>query len=294
MVYHNGYMVGFSHLLLGRPEDAEPVIDESVAGCRDVGNLRDLGFALSARSLLRLMRGELGAALASADETVDLAAGGETPRLEMDARVWRMLVWAELDASERLAEDLSVALELHGRIGGAFQRGPLLAFRGLTLLRRGEPAGALASFEEAAADASLTDRLLAGRIEIIAAEQAREPDRLRSASERLLETSDGASPPFAAWAAYGLARSFADAGDLADVDRRARSAVRAADDAGEAAVGLRARALVAATLAAMGSAEAEATRAEVMSRVLRAADGIDDVELRAGFVGRRDLAEVSL
>jgi hypothetical protein len=44
----------------------------------------------------------------------------------------------------------------------------------------------------------------------------------------------------------------------------------------------------------MGSAEAEATRAEVMSRVLRAADGIDDVELRAGFVGRRDLAEVSL
>ena len=166
--------------------------------------------------------GELGAAIARADESVDIASTIAAPRVELTARLWRLWPLSELGDHDRFAEDVERAREIGNRVGGHFLRPPWRrpgdgCRRGRGARPREKPRSPTRSERRATPRGEL---LLALRLEVACWEERGDGPRLARAAEMLGEAAEDRTPPLAAWAAYAAALADPPIGDAA---RRVRS-----------------------------------------------------------------------
>ncbi len=73
MAHHNEYLVSAVEWLLGEPVRATELAEASLNGARELQNRVDEAYALSTLALIDVSAGELGAAIARADEAVEVA-----------------------------------------------------------------------------------------------------------------------------------------------------------------------------------------------------------------------------
>ena len=239
--------------------------------------------------------GELGAAIAQADQAVGIASTAAAPRIELATRLWRLWPLSELGDHDRFAQDVDRAREIGDLVGGRFLRPPLEAASGWVHARADRSDDAEASFAEAVRSAGDTpgELLLALRLEVACWEERGDGARLARAAGMLGEAAADRSPPLAAWAAYGTA--LADL-LLENADRAESGAMRAlelATGVSEIPVVWRCHALLGRSRAALGRTEASdealARAREILARIVA---GLEDRPERATFVGRSDVAAV--
>ena len=249
MVYRTAQLLGLLHLLLGQLEDAETIIDETLAGERELGQRREVPFSLASRMLLRMWRGDLGSALADINEATEIARAVDASVHELISLVLRMLLFAELNCPMRAAEDLQMAQELIARVGGGFLGPPLASIRGWLELNRGDREAALASFARGRDEAgdSLFHRLLCARFEIRAWDLADVPSRLGDAATWLLASGVALGRPSEALAAWALARADVGEGQQSAANKQGRTALRLSGEAGDLTTQWRAATVVAET-----------------------------------------------
>ena len=223
MVYHNLYMVAWLLWLQGRIRESIAASDESVEGCRELGNRRDEGFAI-ARSVQLTSAGELGQAIRDGSEAVRIAQEIQTPRLELVARGICVSALAEAGQWHGLDQEVERCFEIADRLGTNFSRPRLVALKGWLACRNRDPESARALFQEAI---DLTGGILLEVmwnlwIETLAYEETGDEAALRSAAERLAEAARDDSPLFVGWGTYGqglaalLRGAWAESADLAD------------------------------------------------------------------------------
>lgn len=239
--------------------------------------------------------GELGAAIASADEAVEIASTIAAPRVELTARLWRLWPLSELGDHDRFAEDVERAREIGERVGGRFLRPPLEAAWGWVQARAGRDADADASFADAVRSATDTpgELLLALRLEVACWDERGDGARLARAAEMLAEAADDRSPPLAAWGAYATALSALLTGDAEEAAAITTRALELATQVGETPVAWRCHALRGRARETLGRTE-EADHAMGRAREILATivAGLEDRPERASFLGRNDVAEV--
>jgi class 3 adenylate cyclase/tetratricopeptide (TPR) repeat protein len=293
MEHHNGLMLGHLYVLLGRPEEAEKAITEAVTGQRELGQRRDEPLALVARTMAEMLRGELGAALTTANAGVEVGRDVGGPRTEFVALLLRILLFSELSAGSLAEQDLSAADSLSDRIGGRFFHPPLVSARAWMELEAGRRSGAVHAFADARREAEdgLFYRLLCGRFEISAWEATHEAIRLRDAGEWLLDSAGGSSPPHAALARYAIARAEQMDGEVQAAREHAGRALKIAEKANDLSVAWRAYSVSATASEAMGEAGAAAeARRRGLVIVRSMASSLGDVKLRDSFLARPDIA----
>jgi class 3 adenylate cyclase/tetratricopeptide (TPR) repeat protein len=295
MAHHNEYMVSAVEWFLGDPGRAEAIAEASLEGARDLQNRVDEAYALSTLALIGVSRGELGVAIARADEAVGIASGIAVPRVELTTRVWRLWPLSELGDHDRFAADVERAREIGDRVGGRFLRPPLESAWGWVQARGGREAEADASFAEAVRSAGDTpgELLLALRLEVACWEERADAARLARAAGMLGEAAADRSPPLAAWAAYATALASLLAGNPEGADAGATRALELAAEVSETPVLWRCHALRARARAALGRTEGsdeETSRARaILTTILT---GLEDRPERGSFMGRSDVAAV--
>ena len=286
MVFHNLYMVGWAHWLRGELQASLAAFDESIEGCRELGNRRDEGFAMS-RGMAHLLLGDLGAAVADPTHAIELAADMRTPRMDLAQRTVRMHAWAELGAVDRLRADLDACQELSSSLGGSFYRPRSLAWEGWFASRDGDTAGAAEIFEEGLREAGGVelDVVWNSWIELLGAEEHGAADALRTAAAHLAEGAGDDALGLADWAAYG--RALAEAREGGDVEEEVRRVVAAAERRGDRMLQWRASALRADALSARGHlTEAAAARARAAEMVREISATAPDDQTRAAYIAR--------
>jgi class 3 adenylate cyclase/tetratricopeptide (TPR) repeat protein len=286
MVHHDGELLGWLYVFLGRLDDAEAAIEETLAGQRELGQRRDLPFTLVPAMLTQLARGKLGEAMARANEAVEIAGAVGAPRPELVALLFRLLLYAELGAIELASHDLAAASARSDRLGGGHFHPPLLSARGWLLLERGDRDGALRSFAEARreAESALLHRVVCARFELRAWESAEDAAGLRDAAIWLLGSDSGPGPSYEALAEWALARADALEGRLAEASERARSALRLAEEADDGPTIWRASAVLADTTT--DPAEADDHRRRATNIVRAMARSLDDSDLEERFLAQ--------
>lgn len=294
MVYHNLYMVAYLLLVKGRVVEAMEAFDESIEGCRELGNRRDEGFARG-RAVAETFRGDLGQALADYEEAIRLANEIRTPRLELAIRGFRMTTLAEIRRFDVIESELQTSFDLAEGLRSNFAVPRLYAIAGWVALRRQERGRAVELFEKGQelSEGILEEMIQNGHVEVLAWEDADDAEGLRSSSERLAEFAAGESPLMENWAAYGLVAAAALSGEWQEVLDRARAIEESARGMGDRSLEWRAARVVADALWEAGrfwDAEIERGRA---AEILRStAEGIPDEEHRASFLSRPDAASV--
>lgn len=293
MVYHNLYMVAWVMWFKGRLEEAVAKLEESAEGSREVGNRRDEGFA-RAGTAVKFLRGDLGGALRSVRQAVDLAVEIRTPRLELAARGMAIQVLGEAGALDQADSDLHRAMEITDAIGTDFARARLTSMAGWYALRAEDPS-ARELFEEARAGARgvLLEDLWTAWIEITAAEDCADPGLAREAGERMVARAGSESPWFEAWGWYGLLAADSLEGSWEAALSGGQALTAMATEMGDRALQWRAAAVRSRALAMLDRhAEAEAARAEAAAVIEAALSTIDDEGLRRSFAARPMVAPV--
>jgi hypothetical protein len=243
--------------------------------------------------MIDVSRGELGAAIAGADEAVGIASTVPAPRVELTTRLWRLWPLSELGDHARFAEDVERAREIQDRVGGDFLRPPLEAAWGWVQARAGRTLDAESSFADAVGSASETpgELLLALRLEIACWEEQGDGARVGRAAEMLGTAAADRSPPLAALAAYGTALAALLAGDADRAESLGTRALELATAVSEIPVVWRCHALLGRARDALGrTSDDEMGRARDI--VAKIAAGLDDGPEFASFVGREDVATV--
>ncbi len=294
MVYHNLYMVGYVLFFKGRLREAIQAMDEAVEGCREVGNRRDEGFALG-RAIARFPAGELGAALADMQEAVRIAVEIRTPRLELAIRGFRASLLAELRRFDLVESELRECFSVAERLNSKFGIPRLLAMAGWQAVHRGEKARAVELFAEARdrSDGVLLDLIQNGQLEVLAWEEAEDPDELRGVAERLGALAAGESPLLGGWAEYAAVAAAALSGHWDDVLDRVRSLEEEARSQGERMLEWRTARLASLALTAAGRLwDAEIERVRTATILNAMVDGLDDEAHRSSFMARPDVSGV--
>ncbi len=292
MVFHNLYMVAWAHWLRGELHAALAAFDESIEGCRELGNRRDEGFAMS-RGMAQLVLGDLGAAAADPTHAIELAADMRTPRMDLAQRSVRMHAWAELGAVDRLRADLDRCEEISASLGGSFYRPRSFAWEGWFALMDGDPAKAADLFAEGLREAGGVelDVVWNSWIELLAAEEHGDSNSIRTAAAHLAEGAGDDALGLADWAVYG--RALADAREGGDVEEVARGVVAAAERRGDQMLQWRASALQADALSTRGHMIAAAAARARSAGIVRAiATTAPEDETRATYVARSPVASL--
>jgi class 3 adenylate cyclase/tetratricopeptide (TPR) repeat protein len=295
MVYHNEYMVAWTHFMVGHMDEALAAAESSVAGCTELGNRRDEAFARSMRALLHLLAYDLGACLESADRAVELAVGVASPRLELATRSFRMHVLGEVGAFDRVEEDVKRAEALTAALDSTFFRAMQPAVRAWLDLRRGDLAAADRSLEQAGSwgKATLQETMWVGRIRVMAEEGTKDPDRIQAAADWVLEEATGNAPPIELWGLYARALAASLRERWNAVRELAGPARELAERLGDRSVLWRVAAVEARAHAALGDPEEAANRrAEAAGILEKAASSITDEGLRSSFLSRPDVRAV--
>jgi class 3 adenylate cyclase/tetratricopeptide (TPR) repeat protein len=295
MVHHNGYMNAALEWLLGDLVRAGEIAEASADGAHELGNRIDEAYARSTLGLIGVSAGELGTAIARADEAVEIAVTIAAPRVELTTRLWHLWPLSELGDHERFAADVERAWEIADRVGGRFLRPPLEAASGWVHARAGRGADAEASFAEAvrSAEDTLGELLLALRLQVACWEEREDGEQLARAAEMLGEAADDRSPPLAAWAAYAAALADVLAGDADRADAGTTRALELATEVSEIPVVWRCHALRGRARAALGrTAESDAATGRAREILARIVAGLGGRPERASFVGRNDVAAV--
>jgi class 3 adenylate cyclase/tetratricopeptide (TPR) repeat protein len=293
MVHHNGYLNAAVEWLRGDLVRAREIAEASADGAHELGNRVDEAYARSTLAMIDVSRGELGAAIAGADEAVGIASTVPAPRVEITTRLWRLWPLSELGDHARFAEDVERAREIQDRVGGDFLRPPLEAAWGWVQAREGRSADAEASFADAVRSASETpgELLLALRLEIACWEEQGDGARVGRAAEMLGTAAADRSPPLAALAAYGTALASLLAGEAGRAESLGTRALELATAVSEIPVVWRCHALLGRARDALGrTSDEEMGRARDI--VAKIAAGLDDGPEFASFVGREDVATV--
>jgi tetratricopeptide (TPR) repeat protein len=290
MVHRGGELLGWILVLLGRLEEAEAVVDESLAGQRELGQRRDQASTLVPSMLIKFAHGELGDAVAIANDAVETASSLGAPRTELMTRLFRSLLHAELGAADRAGADLSRASEIGETIGIRLLHPAVVAARGWLHLEAGDHSSATDSFTAARteAGASILHRAVCGWFEIRARANAGDARGLREAGKWVLESDTDPGPATEALASWALA--FADVldGQKLHAHERALEALRLAERAGDATVRWRAAAVVADTSDdAVESAGFRRTATDVIGKM---ADSIADAPVRERFLAQPTIA----
>ncbi|MDP8958979.1 MAG: AAA family ATPase [Actinomycetota bacterium] len=286
MVYRTGQLLGLLHLLLGRLDAAEAIIDETLAGQRGLGQRREEPFTLASRMLVQLSRGDLGAALADVNDAVEIARAVDASGQQLISLVLRMLLFAELDCPGLAARDLRIAEGRLAGIGGGFLRSPLASIRGWLELDGGDREAAVACFARGREEAgdSLFHRLLCARFEIRAWDMADMPSRLSDAATWLLASGVSIGWPSEALAAWALARADAQDGKQISANNRGRTALHLSQEAGDLTMVWRAATMVAETTDDPAEAADLRRRASDIVRGMMAS--LKDEELKERFLGQ--------
>jgi hypothetical protein len=240
-----------------------------------------------------LSRGDLGAALSRAHEGVKTARALGAHRTELIALLLRMLLHSELSARSLAEQDLSVAESLSDRIGGRFFNPPLGSARGWIELETGDPNRAVRIFADSRGEAEgrLLFRLLCGRFEISAWDDAQDATRLRDAGKWLMDSARGSSPPHEALATWAIARADLMDGQNRAALKRAWSALRIAQKVNDLPVAWRACSLVVSASQTIGDADATADAQRRGSEIVRSVvSSLGDDGLRDLFLARPDVA----
>jgi class 3 adenylate cyclase/tetratricopeptide (TPR) repeat protein len=293
MVHHNGYLNAAVEWLRGDLVRAREIAEASAEGARELGNRVDEAYARSTLALIGVSGGELGAAIAGADEAVEIASAVGAPRVELTTRLWRLWPLSELGDHVRFAEDVERAREIEDRVGGNFLRPPLEAAWGWVQARAGHADDAEASFADAVRSAADTpgELLLALRLEIACWEERCDGARLGRAAEMLSAAAADRSPPLAALAAYATALSDLFAGEADRAEAVATRALELATAVSEIPVVWRCHALLGRSRAALGrTSDDEMGRARNIVATIVA--GLEDGPERASFLGRIDVSMV--
>jgi class 3 adenylate cyclase/tetratricopeptide (TPR) repeat protein len=290
MVLRDGALLGWSYVLLGRLDEAEAMIDETLAGQRELDQRRDEPFTLVPSMLTQLARGELGDAVTSANEAVEIARTVGAPRPELIALLFRVLLYGEIGALDLAEPDLWAASERSDRIGGGHFHPPLLSAHGWLRLERGDHDAALRSFAEARreAETSLLHRMICGWFEIHAWASVEDASGLRDAGAWLLDGDTSLGRPSEALANWALARSEVLDGAVTDANERAGTAMRISEELGDAPLAGRAAAVAAE--AAKDPEEAAALRGRASDIVRAMAASLDDPELKGRFLAQGAVA----
>ena len=289
MQLHNDQMVGWIQVYLGMFDEAVDTIAEALAGHRELGQRRDEVITLAARVQAELGRGELGAAIATANEAVELGATVAAPRPQYLSVFIRLFVYAELGADEPARRDLLAAMGLSDRLG-TFYRPPLFSARGWLELASGDRTSALASFSEARrqAEGGVFHELMCGRFELRAWEAVADVEGLADAGAWLLKAAEHESPPYAALGAWAVARAD-QLGGNPDRDR-ARRALDLAERAGDRNVLWRACALAGEVAEDPdGAARLRQRASEIVGSI---AASLPEGALRDAYVARPDVADL--
>jgi class 3 adenylate cyclase/CRP-like cAMP-binding protein/tetratricopeptide (TPR) repeat protein len=294
MVYHNLYMVGYVLFFQGRIREALEAFEESVEGCREVGNRRDEGFALG-RSLARYPAGELGGALEDMREAVRIAVEIRTPRLELAIRGFGASLLAELRRFDRVEAELDRCFPLAERLGSKFGLPRLMATAGWLALHRGEPERAVELFRQSRerSEDVMLDRIQNGQVELLAWEEAGRPDELRSVAERLGADAARDSPIMSRWADYGLLAASVLSGRFEGVLEKARAVGEWARSAGERMLEWRAAWVGSQALSAEGRLwEAHIEQVRAAGIVKAVAGTLEADEDLTSYLGRPDVSAV--
>ena len=289
MQLHNDQMVGWIQVYLGRFREALDTIAEAVAGHRELGQRRDEVTTLAARAQAELGLGELGAAVATANEAVELGATVAAPRPQYLSVFTRLVVLAELGADALARQHFPAATDLSDRLG-VFYRPPLISARGWLELVSGDRASAMSSFSEGRrqAEGGVFHELLCGRFEIRAWETVADADGLADAGAWLLKAAEHESPPYAALGAWALARADRLSG-RAD-GGQAGAALELAEQGGDRNVLWRACALAGAVAEEPGEATPLLRRAsEIVGGIVAT---LPEGELKDAYVARPEVAEL--
>jgi hypothetical protein len=286
MVYRTGQLLGLLQLLLGRLDSAQVIIDETLAGQRGLGQRREEPFTLATRVLLKLLRGDLGAALRDANEAVEIARGANTPGQELIALVVRILLFVELNCPEQTAGDLRVAQDRLADTGGAFLRAPVASIRGWLELAKGDEDAALAWFATGREEArdSLFHRLLCARFELRGWELADAPSRLGDTARWLMASGLSIGRPSEALASWALARADEGERERSAANRQGRTALNLAEETGDLTTVWRAATIVAKTTD--DPAEEADLRARASAIVSGMMASLGDEELKDKFLAQ--------
>jgi class 3 adenylate cyclase/tetratricopeptide (TPR) repeat protein len=292
MIHHDGELLGWLYVLLGRLDDAEAAIEETLAGQRELGQRRDQPFTLVPSMLTQLARGELGDALASAGEAVEIASAVGAPRPEVLALLFRMLLYAEIGAPDLAEPDLTIASERSARLGGGLFHPSLLSARGWLQLQGGDQDAARRSFAEARGEAALSvlHRAVCAWFEIRAWAFVGDASGLRDAATWVLESDTHPGRPTEALATWALARAEELDGKPAEAYERARDSLRLAEEADDASVIWRAAAVAARTTEDQVEAADLRGRAADIVRAMGAS--FDDAERETRFLAQPTVAEL--
>ena len=295
MLHHNGYMNAAVEWLLGDLVPAREIAEASADGAGDLGNRVDEACARSTLALIDVSDGELGAAIAHADQAVGIASTAMAPRIELATRLWRLWPLSELGDHDRFAQDVERAREIGDLVGGRFLRPPLEAASGWVHARADRSDDAVTSFAEAVRSAGDTpgELLLALRLEVACWEERGDGGRLARAAGMLGEAAADRSPPLVAWAAYATALADLLAGEADRAESGAVRALELATEVSEIPVVWRCHALLGRSRAALGRTEASdealARAREILARTVA---GLEDRPERVTFVERSDVAAV--
>lgn len=289
MFNHNEPTVGWLEWSLGRYPDAEQVLDRTVADTEEIGDRSSEIIARSARSLVRLATGRIGAGLEDLDRAVELSQAVGAPQLEYRARLFRLDALAEMDLVDLIEAELPEAETVAEAMGTPFLRPIHLAFQGWLAYRRDRIKEGARLFREARelAHPTLTYSLWSTRVELVALEEGPEPDELAQAADRLTELAARVSPTFLTWASYGRAAAALRGGNEEAAQDLARAAVAQAERLGKRRVEWRALSVLAEALEMADQAEeAEVTRRRAAHLVGAIAKGIPDEDMRTSFTSR--------
>ncbi len=292
MIYHDGELLGWLYVFLGRLDDAEAAIEETLSGQRELGQRRDQPFTLIPAMLTQLARGQLGPALASANEAVEIAQTVGAPRPQMVALLFRMLLFQAIGAPDLAERDLSAALGCSDRMGEGLLRPSLVSARGWLQLERGDHDGAQRSFAEARREAepALLHRVVCAWFEIAGWETVQSASGLRDAATWLLEGGTGLGRPAEARATWALARGDALDGKLTQAYERTRAALRLAEGTGDVPMIWRAAAVAAE--ATSDPIEAADLRRRATDIVRGMATSLDGTDLEGRFLAQPAVASL--
>ena len=289
MILRAGALLGWVFWLLGRLEEAEATLKETVVGQRELGQRPDLPFTLVPLMLTQLARGELGEAAASANESVEIAMVS-APRVQLLALLSRMLLYAEVGAPDLANVDLAAARAGSARVGGGPYTSPLLAAQGWLEVAAGNHEAALRTFADARhkAEGSILHRVLCARFEIHAWAFAGNGSALRAAANWILANAAEAGRPALSFAMWSLARADALEGRTAEAHEGVLASLRLAEKAADASVTWRAAAVAAETTQDPAEATGLVRKASLIVQAM--AGSLDQTHLKERFLARPDVA----
>jgi class 3 adenylate cyclase/CRP-like cAMP-binding protein/tetratricopeptide (TPR) repeat protein len=217
MVYHNLYMVAWLMWLMGDVDAALASARESVEGSRELGNRRDEGFALGGTAQVLITLAELSQAQRDIHRAVQMAQEIHTPRLEVAARGFLMMIAAELGRYEEIQAQADACFAISDAMGSNFFRPRIWTLVGLVALHRGDVDVARRQFAESLREAGgiLLDDLFCHQQALTGWDLAGMQPELRASAQSLLDLARTESPLYVAWARYGLAAADQLAGDAA-------------------------------------------------------------------------------